>query len=966
VGELLGGYRAPDDLQELLPWQKNPNAEAVGIKQQTPKESDTRELLESNIVLGPPRPWGALPDKGIFQKGDVPNGLRASLGFAPPFALPTEALREQEVATARLAARLAACERRMDVQEAKVAVEETEPFQRLSIECRQLKDSMLTSAKLSDERFAILENAQERTRREETAVREQTVLLQNDFREFAGTAVSRQRAEIESVVTRAFSQQNAANEEWRNAMRQRDAQLQSEVQRVSHAMEDVGHQLVSTQAELRTRLAALETARLTGRAPGNVSDGAMLADVAGGHMVDFLKQQMDALRQHVEQSAARIAELTARCDGDVAAQRALKQENDTRLAALGKAIAAERDNLSQRLLQRLEVLESRLGVERSEQAAKQAEIRDQVTTGDYQGSMQLQDLASKMRMEFEALERRLQSEMTALNGQVEAEFAQLRSSKASEEDVHRQSMASMLHRLESGNERQTEAISNLRKELDLSLKEVRESLSRECVVRAEEDRKLATEATRTTHSVANDLTAIQRYVQKQAESVAGELERMRWTNTDRADKLSRYVDDKVANSSSGPSVSKFDSEAEALIERISTLKSSLEEQGRVAEKRVESFAEDFRARLQKVEEAWMREATSVRRDAERNTIAAERRTVTAQGELKARFESYVKHFDAAISSVQTAILRPLPGDGADIAPRPLPLSPTPPATKAQVGSTARRSIAAKMMPHDVPQDIIIWQNEELQCIVDGLRMHKEPDLASQVIGSLSRGESVVVKSMIVSVGRRWACLTKGGFVLAFSEGGTPLLQQLPRAESHAPDVTPISAELQTQKSDAKSEEEITLEEAVDLDEMEQQRRVAEDVAYLLEEERQIREVAAARIQAVRRGRLARQQVLPQLQQRDSAIKKLQAAERGRQVRKELRPLRLIRDQKSFDEQARLEDAVQDAIPRESDDRQMQVDSLASDVAANLCGMELSISSVEEPQPSDEEDMRTLRELELAD
>jgi hypothetical protein len=338
-----------------------------------------------------------------------------------------------------------------------------------------------------------------------------------------------------------------------------------------------------------------------------------------------------------------------------------------------------------------------------------------------------------------------------------------------------------------------EAFSKLKQEVDTSFKELRESLRTECVARSEEDRKLANDASKAAQSFVNELATMQRSAQQQAEFVAGEFERMRWTNTDRADKLSRYVDEKVASGASNPASAHFEADVAALAERISSLKSSLEEQARVVEQRIETSAEDLRGRLKKSEEAWMREATTTRREAERSTSAAEKRFTAAQNELKSRFDSYVKHFDSAIASVQEVVLRPLI-DGMDSSTRLAPMtrptgrngadvsnhmSPAPPVEAPRLGSGARRSANFKAMEKQLPQVVNVaaeWQNEELRCVVDGLRIHSQPDLASQVDGSLSRGEYVVVKGIItLGNGRRWASLVKGGFVLAFSEGGTPLL-----------------------------------------------------------------------------------------------------------------------------------------------------------------------------------------------
>lgn len=805
MGELLGGgFRSAEpSAQDLLPFEAKeqiPGRGSPTARQASPR--DTRHFLESNVLVGPPRPWGAPPDKANFHKADDPERLRASLIMPKWYpqealpALPAEMLRvEQEAASARLAVRLAACERRVEAQEANEA-RETESLQRLELELRQMHEGKRTFAKLAEERLMALESGLERTQRQDAAVREHIGILQKDFREFAVTAVGRQRAEIELEVSNAFAQQNATAEEWRGTLKQRDAQLQAELQRLGNSVDDASSELVRAQAELRTRISALEAGRLAGRERAVMSPGPMGEGLGaeGGHVVDYLRQQVDALRQTSEHCGARLAELWARCEGEAVSQHSLKQDSDAKFVSLSKAIATERENLSLRVSQRLEVLESRLGVERSEQAAKQAELHDQVASGDHQGFVQLQDLSSKFRTELESAERRLQGEISTLRINTEADLAQLSSSRATEEEVRRSSMASLLQRLEGSTHSHTETSNSLRQEVDASVRDLRETLRAESSARIDAERKLATDSNRAAQTLASELSALQKFAQKQAESVASELDRMRWNNTDRADRLSRYVDEKVAMVVGDPSNSRIEAETASLEERLAGMKAVAEEQARLAEQRVEACAEDIRNRLRQAEESWMRDAQNSRRESDRSTTAVERRTLAAQDELKARFEAYVKHFDSAIASVQAAILRP-PATGASPRdPQLLPISPgkvSPSGRKAgwpNAGPALPGQVPARSLPsHEHWRPAAAWQNEELRCVVDGLRVHEEPDLASQVRASLARGETVTVKDVLERDRRRWASLGGcGGFVLAFSEGGTPLLEALSAPSASQP------------------------------------------------------------------------------------------------------------------------------------------------------------------------------------
>ena len=124
--------------------------------------------------------------------------------------------------------------------------------------------------------------------------------MQGGFREFAVRAVNSQKAEMDGLVGEALARQSASTEEGRAALAQRGAQLQGDLGRFGGRDRDLSGQLVTSQAELRARLAALEAAAPAGRASG--AGGSAIVGGAGGGVIDAategcMRQQLDALRQ---------------------------------------------------------------------------------------------------------------------------------------------------------------------------------------------------------------------------------------------------------------------------------------------------------------------------------------------------------------------------------------------------------------------------------------------------------------------------------------------------------------------------------------------------------------------------------------------------------------------------------------------------------------------------------------------
>lgn len=760
---------------------------------------DTRELLQSH-VLGPPRPWAPpqLPNEPKREDGPD-HHLRASFlrpkwshDLATAIGGPGEESLEHDAALARISARVAACERRMESKEARDA-QMDEGAHRLAMELRQAKEAHAAYTRLADDRFAALETSSERAKHEDAATREQLHVLQNDFRDFAVTAVSRQRAEIEGEVTAAFARQNLSVEEWRATFKHRDAQLQGELRRLSASVEDVSGQLVTAQTELRTRLATLEASTLAGRShhvaiPASILDNGVDAAVspASGQALEYLRQQLEQLRQGSAQNGAGLTELWARVEGEAAARGTLQRDHEARFYSLDQVIRDERDNLGQLVVQRLEVLEARLGVERSEVAAKQAEIRDQLANGDHVGSLRLQDLAAKANADLEASERRVQVEISALRRHVDANIAQSKSARGAEEEARTSSLASLLRRVESSSEQQMQAATKMQQEVNASFKEIRDEVRAECAARVQAEQRLVADVSSASQTLASEVATVRRLLQQNSETVATELERLRQSGAERADRLSRYVDEKVAQAANLSKNDGSTKEIAEVAERVQALRVSLEEQARQVQQRLDTTAEDLRLCLNRSEDARVTQLASAVKDAERATSAAERRTMAAQEELQARFEAYVKHFDSTISSVQAAILQTRCRDQSDRAEKSY--SKVLPATRFTMREFQRGAQAPQTQPLETSGAQPQSQQEELRTTVDGLRVHTLPDVASDVRKVLSRGEVVSVAYLLSTRdNNQWARLAdSSGYVLSCSQSGAPLLESV--QEGHVENV----------------------------------------------------------------------------------------------------------------------------------------------------------------------------------
>eukprot|EP00931_Biecheleriopsis_adriatica_P021951 TRINITY_DN14219_c0_g1_i1.p1 TRINITY_DN14219_c0_g1~~TRINITY_DN14219_c0_g1_i1.p1 ORF type:complete len:806 (-),score=209.22 TRINITY_DN14219_c0_g1_i1:64-2481(-) len=646
---------------------------------------DTRQFLESGLIYPKPLPWdpAAAGDAARSQESLQPSE-RQALGDHV-----SEKIQQLlQTALAEHAGRLADCERRVSNQESQALL-----LQRCEGDIQLLRQAADDRSRDSIGRLVTLETQVLKSQQDEAFAREQLLVLQAEFRDFAAQSLGRQRADhadIESQVGQALARNNLSSEEWRNAVRQKDTQMQGELERLGASIDDLRERMMSSQAELRVRLTALEVPKATTHADGAADAG--LGSAEGAYWtqtVEFLKHQIEKFHQSSVQASANLSELQSRLDGEASARAAAQQDHSTRIEALNQALSSARALLSQSIAQRVEVIEERLGVERQELLSKQDRLRDELAAEGQDGHLRLQDLSSKIQSALDTAEKRCREQIADLRDRTTAKYEDLEKAFAAENEVKKSFMSSLLQKFQGQTDWLQQSAKSLKSEVDAALRQVRDTVSSEGNARRQAEHRLFQEVTEAVQkALANESASTQQALKAQAESVAAEFERIRHANSDRADRLSRYVDAALADAGLGlqgrrGSQDLDTSTAELLDDvqgRLDSLRKDLEQQGAAFEQRFNAFSDDIKLKFSSASESQERENKAAYRDAEQAVAAAEQRSIAGQEELKQRFERYVKHFDTAINSVQAAILRPALQDpkpfGRMSSAAPAPLPPT--------------------------------------------------------------------------------------------------------------------------------------------------------------------------------------------------------------------------------------------------------------------------------------------------
>jgi len=430
-------------------------------------------------------------------------------------------------------------------------------------------------------------------------------------------------------------------------------------------MEEIREKLLSSQAETRVRLTALEIRGDGGTGGlGTDADSAYVAQT-----VDFLKQHVDRLQQGSVQAGAALSEMQARLEGETAARAAAQQEQSSRLEALNQALGFSRALMNQSVHQRIEALEERLGSERQEMQARHLRLRDEVVNEGQEGNAKMQSLAMRMASSIDSVGKRCAA-MEQGHRDLESHFVDFMKASRSEGDMMKAALASVSRQTEENISRQSEAFKQFKAEVDMSLRQLRDIVEAERRARLQDDKRICDEVTEASQKAMSlEVATLQQAMKKQADTVTVELDRIRRINADRADQLSRYVDVALRDAgilpdgSPGARVAKaFGAEDRQLLrdlrEQVTVLQKDMSQQVQSLEHKSVEMSEELRSKLAKVADQREDEAKMLRREAEKAAQEVERRAFCRQEELESRFENYMRHFDNSINSVQAAVLRP--------------------------------------------------------------------------------------------------------------------------------------------------------------------------------------------------------------------------------------------------------------------------------------------------------------------
>ncbi|CAJ1341919.1 unnamed protein product [Effrenium voratum] len=548
---------------------------------------------------------------------------------------------------------------RIDALERRLEGRDSQAVRKLEDDVQLLRKVFEEQNMVESHRLKMLETQSQQSQLQEAMLREQVMALQAELRDFSGRSLRQLagHAEVEGQVAQVLAHQRNSAEEWRQAMRQKDAQVQAELEMLSGSVEDLREKLLATQGELRVRLTALEI-------PMRSSDGGT-GGVDGGYLaqsVEFLQQHMDKLQQGSIQAGAALSELHARLEGESAARAAAQQEHGSRLEALNQALGFSRALMTQSIGQRVEALEERLGVERKELFARHLRLRDEVSNEGQEGSARLQGLSERVSSALDALEQRCAS-VEKGHTELDARVADAARIYRSEGGMIKTALSAMSRRSEEVSARQSEAFKGFKAEVEATLRQLGETLDAERRTRLQDEKRIEEEVTEAARrAIGTEVAALQNAFKKQAETVVIELDRIRKVNADRADRLSRYVDAALSDAGVHPGSARESAADGRLLrdlkEQVANLQKGFAQQVQAWEHKTSEVAEELRGKLMRAADVQEDEGKALRREAEKAAREVERRFLSRQEELENRFENYVRHFDNAINSIQAAVLRP--------------------------------------------------------------------------------------------------------------------------------------------------------------------------------------------------------------------------------------------------------------------------------------------------------------------
>eukprot|EP00398_MALV-I-01_sp_L67-1_P000449 gene449-899_t len=505
----------------------------------------------------------------------------------------------------------------------------------------------------TEHKVQVLDDLKVRQERELATAKEQIRSLQIDFRDFAVQAVSRQREDLQNMVKDAFQAQRESEEDHRLAAKKNHALVTEDMNRLNSLVADVEEQVNHVRTELKQRCSALENTAMGG---GGGSGGAL--DPAVSQALTALRSHLEMMRQSNTHLHAAVSELQSRFDESQKKISSFQEGSDNRNEQIERRLLEQAQQLATDFNQQIDVLASKCAVDKSDLLARQAMLKeDMVANGDTSTEV-FDHKIRELQQALGVLKKREDVERNSITEYMNQKLQQFVQSYTAAEDARTSSLSSLYQRVEGFQEKQIEQMRTIRGDITENVSEMQNMLRSEITNRLTSEQKLGDSIRDAMKFLAQSTSATTSELQTGIAKLEKQFNQSKLDSGDRAERLSRYVDEAVGKvrGSADRGTRELEDNVNSVAQRLKDIVAEVKDVPQQVHRDLDKQRRETELRLRQFEDSFAQRCNQSANVANESKKAVEHRTNEIQREFSQRLEMYIGQFDANIASLQAAIL----------------------------------------------------------------------------------------------------------------------------------------------------------------------------------------------------------------------------------------------------------------------------------------------------------------------
>ncbi|CAD7946403.1 unnamed protein product [Amoebophrya sp. A120] len=490
-----------------------------------------------------------------------------------------------------------------------------------------------------------------RSERDQAAVRESVRGLQNDFRDFAVQSVYRQRQETEQLIKNQFAKHQFQENDARAELKRQQEELAEGISRVNNTLEDLDTNAAAFKQDARARIVNLENAILCKEGDVGESGEPKLGGFA-------FREHVEQLRAQVAQMAKDFTENVIENENEKKIRNAVIREYEEKIANLNTDLSQQKQELLTLFEQRQEVMQSKIEMEKHEILAKQAEMREELQGVDSLNAVSISDIELKTMNNLDLFKKREEAERDALRQVVDSKLNQVVGQIARTETLRQDGLTVLYEKIDDFQNKQLETVKEIRGEVHENIRDVQTLFKDEMRHRMETERKMTESVREVVKNLSQSQATAFEQLSDRIRLLSETLGESRKESSERAERMSRYVDEVVAKwrLDYGRQCELHDTQMLQLEAKLKDLFETVERTRNTLDDKITSSKNHVLEKQDQASNHWQEQLLVQSKRFEERQYKQEQYTKQEFDHMKQKTDRQNSEFDEAIAGVHRAIL----------------------------------------------------------------------------------------------------------------------------------------------------------------------------------------------------------------------------------------------------------------------------------------------------------------------